>query len=142
MLEYETAADGQIQSPPVAAYAPSSNRSSGADTPRLPAPVSRLDVIGAGNFARTMLLPHLKGLVPFGTVVNNTSLSANHVKTKFGFSSGGDRLRRTIRRVDHRSGERQSQPPCSSPPGIICTRRWSWRRLRRTATSSSKSRSA
>ena len=48
-------------------------------------PVSRLDVIGAGNFARTMLLPHLKGRIPFGTVVNQTALSANHVKTKFGF---------------------------------------------------------
>lgn len=48
--------------------------------------VSRLDVIGAGNFARTMLLPHLKDQVRFGTVVNNTSLSANHVKTKFGFA--------------------------------------------------------
>ncbi|MGH8285368.1 MAG: bi-domain-containing oxidoreductase [Steroidobacteraceae bacterium] len=47
----------------------------------------RLDVIGAGNFARTMLLPHLKGKVPFGTVVNNTALSANHVRTKFGFAS-------------------------------------------------------
>ena len=51
------------------------------------APVQRLDVIGAGNFARTMLLPHLKGVVPFGTVVNNTSLSADHVKRKFGFSA-------------------------------------------------------
>jgi predicted dehydrogenase/threonine dehydrogenase-like Zn-dependent dehydrogenase len=48
--------------------------------------VSRLDVVGAGNFARTMLLPHLKDQVRFGTVVNNTSLSANHVKTKFGFA--------------------------------------------------------
>ena len=32
-----------------------------------------------------MLLPHLKGQVAFGTVVNQTALSANHVKTKFGF---------------------------------------------------------
>ncbi len=47
--------------------------------------VSRLDVIGAGNFARTMLLPHLKGQIAFGTVVNQTALSANHVKSKFGF---------------------------------------------------------
>jgi predicted dehydrogenase/threonine dehydrogenase-like Zn-dependent dehydrogenase len=54
---------------------------------RLAAPVTRLDVIGAGNFARTMLLPHLHDLVPFGTVVNNTSLSAAHVKAKFGFSA-------------------------------------------------------
>jgi predicted dehydrogenase len=52
---------------------------------RWAAPVTRLDVIGAGNFARTMLLPHLKGQIPFGTVVNQTALSANHVKSKFGF---------------------------------------------------------
>jgi predicted dehydrogenase len=49
-------------------------------------PVTRLDVIGAGNFARTMLLPHLQGEIPFGTIVNQTALSANHVKTKFGFA--------------------------------------------------------
>ncbi len=55
-------------------------------TSRLSSPVARLDVIGAGNFARTMLLPHLKDKVPFGTVVNNTALSANHVKSKFGFA--------------------------------------------------------
>ena len=47
--------------------------------------VDRIDVIGAGNFARTMLLPHLRGAVGFGTVVNQTALSANHVKAKFGF---------------------------------------------------------
>ncbi len=55
--------------------------------PRLETPAERLDVIGAGNFARTMLLPHLQGKIPFGTVVNNTALSANHVKTKFGFTN-------------------------------------------------------
>jgi predicted dehydrogenase/threonine dehydrogenase-like Zn-dependent dehydrogenase len=48
-------------------------------------PVARLDVIGAGNFARTMLLPHLRGRLSFGTVVNQTALSANHVRAKFGF---------------------------------------------------------
>src|SRR6202007_423289 len=37
-------------------------------TQRLDTPVSRVDVIGAGNFARTMLLPHLKERVPLGTV--------------------------------------------------------------------------
>jgi predicted dehydrogenase len=52
---------------------------------RLSQPVSRLDVIGAGNFARTMLLPHLKDRVAFGTVVNQTSLSARHAQAKFGF---------------------------------------------------------
>lgn len=48
--------------------------------------VSALDVIGAGNFVRTMLLPHLKGKIAFGTVVNGTGLSARHVKEKFGFA--------------------------------------------------------
>ncbi len=54
---------------------------------RLAAPVTQLDVVGAGNFARTMLLPHLHGKITFGTIVNQTSLSANHVKTKFGFQA-------------------------------------------------------
>lgn len=55
---------------------------------RLTTPVSRLDVIGAGNFARTMLLPHLAGKIPFGTIVNATALSTNHVREKFGFAEG------------------------------------------------------
>ena len=56
---------------------------------KLLTPVSRLDAIGAGNFARTMLLPHLAGKIPFGTVVNATALSANHVKGKFAFARAG-----------------------------------------------------
>lgn len=52
-------------------------------------PIEAVDVIGAGNFARTMLLPHLKGRVPFGTVVNQTALSANHVMSSFGFREAG-----------------------------------------------------
>lgn len=48
--------------------------------------VSTLDVIGAGNFVRTMLLPHFKGRIGLGTVVNGTGLSARHVKEKFGFA--------------------------------------------------------
>lgn len=50
-------------------------------------PNAKVDVIGAGNFARTMLLPHLKDKIGFGTVVNATALSANHVKSKFGFEA-------------------------------------------------------
>jgi predicted dehydrogenase/threonine dehydrogenase-like Zn-dependent dehydrogenase len=57
---------------------------------RIPVPCPKIDVIGAGNFARTMLLPHLKGgPVPLGTVINATGLSARHVKEKFGFSACG-----------------------------------------------------
>jgi predicted dehydrogenase len=54
---------------------------------RLKTPIAHLDVIGAGNFARTMLLPHLKASIVLGTVVNATALSANHVRSKFGFDS-------------------------------------------------------
>ncbi|MEZ5385010.1 MAG: bi-domain-containing oxidoreductase [Prosthecobacter sp.] len=49
--------------------------------------VGTLDVIGAGNFARTMLLPHLKEKTALGTIVNATGLSARHVKEKFGFAN-------------------------------------------------------
>ena len=49
-------------------------------------PCASIDVIGAGNFARTMLLPHLKEKIALGTIVNATGLSARHVKEKFGFA--------------------------------------------------------
>src|SRR5688572_20419443 len=80
-LEYEAAA---APAPPTVAVR------SGLSAPpfqegRIASPVDRVDVIGAGNFARTMLLPHLRDKIAFGTVVNQTALSANHVKTKFGF---------------------------------------------------------
>ncbi len=50
-----------------------------------PAKVPVLHVLGAGNFARTMLLPHLKGQIAFGAIINATGLSARHVREKFGF---------------------------------------------------------
>ena len=53
---------------------------------KLQAPCSKLHVIGAGNFARTMLLPHLKGQITLGTIVNATGLSARHVQEKFSFA--------------------------------------------------------
>lgn len=52
-----------------------------------PRKIHTLDVVGAGNFVRTMLLPHAKGKISFGTIVNATGLSARHVKEKFGFES-------------------------------------------------------
>jgi predicted dehydrogenase/threonine dehydrogenase-like Zn-dependent dehydrogenase len=85
ILEYgEPARANEI---PLAPAAPRLTLVQSAKAPlRLSAPVARVDVIGAGNFARTMLLPHLKDRVPLGTVVNNTALSTNHVRTKFGFA--------------------------------------------------------
>lgn len=56
---------------------------------------ARVDVIGAGNFARTMLLPHLKDKIPLVMVVNATALSANHVKSKFAFEAAETDATRT-----------------------------------------------
>ena len=72
-------ATGQTEAKPSAE--PSDLPSAG----RLAKQLEQLDVIGAGNFVRTMLLPSLKGKITFGTIVNNTALSANHVRDKFGF---------------------------------------------------------
>jgi predicted dehydrogenase/threonine dehydrogenase-like Zn-dependent dehydrogenase len=87
ILEYGDTAAREPEAP----HAPAAPRLSLVQPPapalRLAGAVSRVDVIGAGNFARTMLLPHLKGRVPLGTVVNNTALSTNHVRNKFGFAN-------------------------------------------------------
>ena len=75
-----------VASAPTFTRSPSSLRGSAAHLPS-PAGVASLSVIGAGNFARTMLLPHLKGKIGLGTIVNATGLSARHVKEKFGFTA-------------------------------------------------------
>jgi predicted dehydrogenase/threonine dehydrogenase-like Zn-dependent dehydrogenase len=52
-----------------------------------PAPRVRLGVIGCGNYATTMLLPHLKGRrdVELVEVATATALSAANAQAKFGF---------------------------------------------------------
>ena len=79
---------------------------SGAPAPvsktQIATPIEAVDVIGAGNFARTMLLPHLSGL-KMGTVVNQTALSANHVKTKFGFEEAGTDAKASLATEGHRA---------------------------------------
>jgi predicted dehydrogenase/threonine dehydrogenase-like Zn-dependent dehydrogenase len=89
VLEYGEAPQAIASiAPATAAQVASRRAAASAAEHRVPA-ASRLDVIGAGNFARTMLLPHVKGALPLGTVVNNTALSANHVRSKFGFAQSG-----------------------------------------------------
>jgi predicted dehydrogenase/threonine dehydrogenase-like Zn-dependent dehydrogenase len=84
VLTYGESEKVEMRSDKFAAVAPSTVSS---QISRLASQVSSLDVVGAGNFARTMLLPHVKGRVSLGTIVNATGLSARHVKEKFGFSS-------------------------------------------------------
>ena len=62
-------------------------------------PCSSMDVIGAGNFARTMLLPHVKGKIALGTIVNATGLSARHVKEKFGFATAETDLAKVFKSI-------------------------------------------
>jgi predicted dehydrogenase/threonine dehydrogenase-like Zn-dependent dehydrogenase len=86
VLEYST--DPAEVSPPMEGLQATPNLRPGRSPSRTSTvPVTRLDVIGAGNFARTMLLPHLAGRIPLGTVVNATALSANHARVTFGFAA-------------------------------------------------------
>ncbi len=75
--------------------------------------VETLDAIGAGNFARTMLLPHLKGKIALGTIVNATGLSARHVKEKFGFATAETDAAKVL------GGETGCQPVGSEQAGSL-----------------------
>ena len=85
VIEYPSAQSIVLSSPSEAAVSKLSTEHCALST--LASPCSRLDVIGAGNFARTMLLPHVKGQINLGTIVNATGLSSRHVKEKFGFAN-------------------------------------------------------
>lgn len=78
---------GEAEAPAVAV--PAVRRSGGASTPArsAKAPV-RLAFVGAGNYATSMLLPHLaqRDGVELSTVVTTTALSAANAKRKFGFA--------------------------------------------------------
>ncbi|GAA3121219.1 bi-domain-containing oxidoreductase [Streptomyces rectiviolaceus] len=80
---------GETQAPAVTV--PAVRRSGKASTPAL-APAAktpvRLAFVGAGNYATSMLLPHLTGRdgVELSTVVTTTALSAANAKRKFGFA--------------------------------------------------------
>ncbi|MFF3054993.1 bi-domain-containing oxidoreductase [Streptomyces sp. NPDC057909] len=78
---------GEPEAPAVAV--PAVRRSGGAPTPARSAktPV-RLAFVGAGNYATSMLLPHLaqRDGVELSTVVTTTALSAANAKRKFGFA--------------------------------------------------------
>lgn len=86
VLEYDTRQGEPAAATVAPAARPSPSPSPGETAVRRTSAVTHLDVIGAGNFARTMLLPHLQGQLSLGTIVNNTALSANHVKSKFQFA--------------------------------------------------------
>ncbi|MFI8237731.1 bi-domain-containing oxidoreductase [Streptomyces sp. NPDC085866] len=78
---------GQAEAPAVAV--PAVKRSGGASAPArsAKAPV-RLAFVGAGNYATSMLLPHLaqRDGVELSTVVTTTALSAANAQRKFGFA--------------------------------------------------------
>ncbi|MEU9192556.1 bi-domain-containing oxidoreductase [Streptomyces hundungensis] len=72
------------------AAVPSVRRGAGVPTrPRAAAGPVRLAFVGAGNYATSMLLPHLAGRdgVELSTVVTTTALSAANAQRKFGFAA-------------------------------------------------------
>ncbi|MER7200703.1 Gfo/Idh/MocA family oxidoreductase, partial [Streptomyces sp. NPDC000188] len=79
--------EGELAAPTVSV--PEVRRSGGTSTPArsAKAPV-RLAFVGAGNYATSMLLPHLaqRDGVELSTVVTTTALSAANAKRKFGFA--------------------------------------------------------
>lgn len=70
--------------------------------PRAAAGKLRLGVIGAGNYASSMLLPHLKAnrYVELDTVATATSLSGENARRKFGFASATTSYRELLERPD------------------------------------------
>lgn len=74
---------------PVVAVPEVKRQSGGASTPaRVAKSPVRLAFVGAGNYATSMLLPHLtqRDGVELSTVVTTTALSAANAKRKFGFA--------------------------------------------------------
>lgn len=83
----ERAQDAEVR-PEVAV--PAVRRGGGASVPaRSAAAPVRLAFVGAGNYATSMLLPHLarREGVELSTVVTTTALSAANARRKFGFAS-------------------------------------------------------
>ncbi|MFF3838993.1 bi-domain-containing oxidoreductase [Streptomyces sp. NPDC001930] len=79
---------GEAQAAPSVAV-PAVRRGAGAPAPARPAKRAvRLAFVGAGNYATSMLLPHLVGRegVDLSTVVTTTALSAANAQRKFGFA--------------------------------------------------------
>ncbi|ATL25179.1 bi-domain-containing oxidoreductase [Streptomyces formicae] len=83
----EQAAEGEAEAPSVAV--PAVRRGGGASgSARAARTPVRLAFVGAGNYATSMLLPHLVGRdsVALSTVVTTTALSAANAQRKFGFA--------------------------------------------------------
>ncbi|MFJ8717430.1 bi-domain-containing oxidoreductase [Streptomyces violaceus] len=90
LFRYPEQKEEAAQAEPSAVTVPAvKRRSGGVSTPAraAKAPV-RLAFVGAGNYATSMLLPHLAGRegVELSTVVTTTALSAANAQRKFGFA--------------------------------------------------------
>ncbi|WP_329404168.1 bi-domain-containing oxidoreductase [Streptomyces melanogenes] len=89
LFRYPEQAEEQGESEASAVAVPEVRRDGAVSAPAraVKAPV-RLAFVGAGNYATSMLLPHLTGRdgVELSTVVTTTALSAANAKRKFGFA--------------------------------------------------------
>ncbi|MFD8935803.1 bi-domain-containing oxidoreductase [Streptomyces sp. NPDC059578] len=96
LFRYPDAAEHPIEAEAPAVAVPTVRRSGGASTPTTRSVTSpvRLAFVGAGNYATSMLLPHLaqRDGVELSTVVTTTALSAVNAKRKFGFAESTTQL--------------------------------------------------
>ncbi|MFD6188728.1 bi-domain-containing oxidoreductase [Streptomyces sp. NPDC060275] len=89
LFRYPGRPDGEAPAEAPAVTVPAVRRGAGASAPaRAPRTPVRLAFVGAGNYATSMLLPHLarREGVELSTVVTTTALSAANAQRKFGFS--------------------------------------------------------
>ena len=92
VFRYPGRAEGDEAGPPDVPSAPAETRlrpPRGTIAPTPPGKTVRIGFIGAGNYASSMLLPHLSGRddVQLREVVTTSALSAANARYKFGFSS-------------------------------------------------------
>jgi predicted dehydrogenase len=88
LFRYPGPAEHTAEAEALAMAVPEVRRSGAVPTPaRSPKASVRLAFVGAGNYATSMLLPHLtrRDGVELSTVVTTTALSAANAKRKFGF---------------------------------------------------------
>lgn len=97
--------DGPASAVPAPASVPATAPAAATNVPtaaRKGAPTLRLGFIGAGNYATSMLLPHLarRRDVSLAHVVTNTALSAANATRRFGFETAGTDVGDVLSRDD------------------------------------------
>ena len=132
LLSYEEPMDGE---PPGRTINVGARADSTSTAPRRRLSAgARLGFIGAGNYATSMLLPHLRDSpeAELVSVATTRSLSGLNAQRKFGFSDHHDGRQDGARRRHARRGDHRHAAPFARRPRVPGPRAWP-HRLRREA---------